>query len=339
MSSSYKCESCGGNLFFDVDSRALKCGYCGSGKAIVDDSVANLKRPYSKDLVYLEDKDAVHIYECNSCHTTISTCSDVVVPRCVSCGDKDLKEIQAKGVRPDAIIPFKVSKNSATEIFKKWLKSRKFAPNNLKKMAKLQKISGFYTPVYSFDLVANTSYSAVGVNEWKDKDGETHESRWPVSGDDVTPYVGHLVSANSGVSGLTLNKFGGYIADGAVEYKSEYMLGFNGTGTQVDVHQGYSVLNHEIAEMEKNRVRSELRRKYDDVDFLKTDTTLSNVFNCYYYAPIWANHYKYKGKDYHCYINGQTGKVYGKSPKSVWKILALVLGIVAGVALLAFLFS
>ena len=29
---------------------------------------------------------------------------------------------------------------------------------------------------------------------------------------------------------------------------------------------------------------------------------------------IWMiNHYKYKNKDYHCYINGQTGKATGKS--------------------------
>ena len=41
----------------------------------------------------------------------------------------------------------------------------------------------------------------------------------------------------------------------------------------------------------------------------------------------------YNGKQYHCYINGQTGKATGKSPKSFWKIFSLIDGIAGSVAL------
>ena len=48
---------------------------------------------------------------------------------------------------------------------------------------------------------------------------------------------------------------------------------------------------------------------------------------------MWANHYSYKGREYHCYINGQTGEATGKAPKSFGKIAGTVLGILGGIGL------
>jgi hypothetical protein len=45
--------------------------------------------------------------------------------------------------------------------------------------------------------------------------------------------------------------------------------------------------------------------------------------------PIWVTYYKYKDKKYDCYINGYSGLVVGKHPKSFWKILGAVAGFLA----------
>lgn len=338
MAKTYKCEGCGGLLFFDPETQGLKCEYCESISHFKNESsIKVFKQAYSNELSYKEDKDAKHIYECDNCHTKMANCQDKPITRCVSCGSKDLKEIQGNGVHPMAVIPFKISKQKASECFRAWLSSRKFAPNNLKKMAKLQKLSGFYTPVYSFDLTAVTEYSAVGVNTWKDSKGEEHRSTKRVSDTEVTDYCDYLISATNSVESDTLANFDGYETSGVVGYSSEYLLGFSGVGTDHDVHVGYHILKDRMDKEEYRRIKNNLRRRFDDVENLRTNTTIKNVLTCYYYAPMWANHYKYKNKDYHCYINGQTGKVCGKSPKSFWKILALVLGIGAVVAFIAFM--
>ena len=51
----------------------------------------------------------------------------------------------------------------------------------------------------------------------------------------------------------------------------------------------------------------------------------------YLYVPIWSFDYKYKDKSYNCFINGVSGKVSGKSPKSGVKIFFTVLAILAGI--------
>ena len=47
--------------------------------------------------------------------------------------------------------------------------------------------------------------------------------------------------------------------------------------------------------------------------------------------PVWILNYNYKGKIHTFAMNGQTGKIVGKLPKSFGKIAAWFGGIFAGV--------
>jgi len=48
--------------------------------------------------------------------------------------------------------------------------------------------------------------------------------------------------------------------------------------------------------------------------------------------PVWSAAYKYNGKSYRFVVNGQSGRVQGERPWSVWKIAGAV---IAGLLLLA----
>ncbi|NIZ14474.1 hypothetical protein HCZ87_13905, partial [Phaeobacter sp. HF9A] len=51
--------------------------------------------------------------------------------------------------------------------------------------------------------------------------------------------------------------------------------------------------------------------------------------------PVWMAAYKYRGKSYRFVINGQSGRVQGERPYSVWKIAFAVLAaliVVGGIA-------
>ena len=120
-------------------------------------------------------------------------------------------------------------------------------------------------------------------------------------------------------------------------YSPEYMFGFSGTEANNNIHDIYNaILEHETRH-NKKLVEERLLSQYTRIDTLDCRTELRNVSFNYLYVPIWANHYRYKDKLYHCFINGATGEVTGKSPKSFWKIFSLVAGIVAAVAILAIL--
>ena len=57
----------------------------------------------------------------------------------------------------------------------------------------------------------------------------------------------------------------------------------------------------------------------------------------YSLLPIWICNFMYKKKKYNFFINGKTGNIKGKTPKSGWKIFFLVAGLLAGAGLIAFL--
>lgn len=339
MKKVYKCNSCGGNLVFNPQGQNLICEHCNSQEHIgTKTQVAPSQIQYSPKLKFDQSIDCMAMFKCLACETKIASTTTGAVTRCPSCGSKHLEKIHETQIHPMNIIPFKISKSKASNYYKKWINSRKFAPNNLKKMAKRQKISGYYAPIYLFDFDATTHYSAHGITERKRSDGSVDKSTRYINDVENSFYDDYIYSANRKISSELFRGMGGFDPTGIVPYSNEYILGFLGLGTNRTIHSSLDLVEEEIASLEQSRIKSRLNLRYDDVDFFRANTKISKVWCDYLYVPIWSNHYTYKGKDYHCYINGQTGKVTGKAPKSFWKILGLTTAIVTGIALLALLF-
>ena len=336
LSQEYNCDGCGGNLTYDADTQGLVCEYCGTCREIrTNGNKLRLKVPFTNDLDYTGLNDAKHIYRCEFCGTDVATCEDVNVVKCPACGSSNFRESSGGGVHPLNIAPFKISKEKASIIFKRWIFNRRFSPNNLMKMAKLKKITGVYIPTYFYDFKTSTDYEAKCYNEYKDSDGDTNRTYYYKSGKSFGMYQNVKIFAN--------DKYDEYYMKRAAlgddldlrPYSTEYMLGFFGAKTEINVQQSYDRLKELAVTLEKRRITNDLEKDYDGVARIDTNIEISNVFNSYIYLPVWINHFSYKGKDYKCYINGQDGTVYGKAPRSFWKIFGLVVGVVLGVALIS----
>lgn len=338
MKKIYKCKSCGGNLSFNPDHQNLICDHCKSQENIILQNKPQASQiQYSPKLNFNQSINMGGVFKCLACETKIAYTSNTPLTRCPSCGNKELNQINESQIHPMNIIPFQITKKQASAYYKKWISSRKFAPNNLKKMAKQQKLSGFYAPVYMFDFDATTHYSAHGIDESKRADGSISTFTSYINDVEHSFYDDYLHSANRKVPSDLFRNMGGFNPNGIVPYSDEYILGFMGLGTNRTIHSSLDLVEEEISELEARKIKSKLNRKFDDIDFFRSNTTISKIWCDYLYVPVWANHYTYKGKDYHCYINGQTGKVTGKSPKSFWKILGFITLIFAGAALFAWL--
>ena len=74
------------------------------------------------------------------------------------------------------------------------------------------------------------------------------------------------------------------------------------------------------------------RYVYDKVAYLNVSTSHQDVTYKYVMLPVYVGNFNYKKKLYNFYVNGSTGKVKGKTPKSLWKIL-LTVALCLGVAL------
>ena len=65
------------------------------------------------------------------------------------------------------------------------------------------------------------------------------------------------------------------------------------------------------------------------------DIELSNETFKHILLPVYISSYRYDGKEFRFYINGQTGVLCGKRPYSFWKIIFLVLFILVVIAVFA----
>jgi len=332
MANLSRCKNCNGEKIFNPETGMLTCEMCGSTYPVKEMGDDPVRRIYSASYVPTENKNVLNKYECSSCGAKIVVGTDNEVKRCSSCGNTTLVKIKGATSAPDGIIPFKISRNKAAQIFSEWVGSRKFAPLDLKQMAKLQKISGLYSPVWNMHYVETIKYSATAGKFINKSNGQQETREYEIDKVDERKVSNELHTGNSRISDGFIEGLGEYDFAKARPYSTDYLLGFAGIETDIDVHKVYDEILEEASQENKNKIESRLSNNYDFYDNLSCVTRLRNVSFNYTYIPIWANHYTYKGKEYHCYINGQTGKATGNAPKSIFKVGGLILGIIAAVA-------
>ena len=78
---------------------------------------------------------------------------------------------------------------------------------------------------------------------------------------------------------------------------------------------------------------------YDGINFYSQNTKILSASFKFVLVPIYIGHYFYKQKQYFFYVNGSSGKVYGKTPASPIKITLFVLAIILIIAMFALLFN
>ena len=70
---------------------------------------------------------------------------------------------------------------------------------------------------------------------------------------------------------------------------------------------------------------------YDRMRPFRNDLNLSRNGIHYALMPVWQYLYHYKGQTYQYHVNGQTGKVIGKTPVSKAKVFSYAASVLAAV--------
>ena len=110
-------------------------------------------------------------------------------------------------------------------------------------------------------------------------------------------------------------------------YKPEYITGFISERYSVGLDESWENAQNDIRNILRSNIISQIESDHmtNHVRNVSFDTEYSNVKFKYLLLPIWISSFKYKDKIYNFMVNGQTGKVGGKTPISPWRVLAAVL--------------
>lgn len=344
---SNKCGSCGYTLTFDVESQSLKCNHCESLVNINSEPLST-QNNYDETIALKNNENFSNVFVCNNCgaKTKIDSKFSGVCPYC---GSASLNEFSDSfKFKADGVIPFKVDKKSAQRRYRQWIKKCHFVPNNLKNHAKLNKMEGYYFPCYSYNFDTFSSYSGVGIREHhvtrtvKGPNGpqtvtQVHVTRHPFSGTRTDNFKDVLINANDLLTFEEVKKLRNFGLENLKVFNPAYLLGFVTKEQTLNVHACFKQATVEAKQDIESSI--EFEQSYTRIEGLSVKTTFSNRKYNYIYLPVWICNFIYKQKTYKFLVNGYSGYVTGKVPRSPIKIASLVLGILLGITAIGLLIA
>lgn len=302
----FKCKNCGGNVVFDPDRETMYCPHCEGEE--------------SQDVL-----QGGSLTQCVNCGAPLQVGEYTSASRCEHCGSYLVFNERVEGVyEPHLVLPFKVSRKKAVDAMNQEFGKRIFTPAGFLSSKSLEKMQGIYVPFWLYDYDADYQFEGEGtkVRSWRSGDTEYVETsyyevvrRMEASFDKIP------VDASYAMDDGVMDLMEPYDYQKLTAFNPKYMSGFYG-----------EVYNQPAPELE-GRAQVKVRNSseelmqgslsgYSTMKARRKDLHLQRNGVSYALMPVWEYLYQYQGKTYQFHVNGQTGKVVGKTPVSRQKVLA-----------------
>ena len=338
-----KCPNCGNpDLAYSADHEALHCGHCGYNRELPKDNDNIREHPLHLSASLIDTQARLQIeqqvFHCESCGSEISAPQDQVRIECPFCGSEKINEnaTETRVIKPAGVLPFSIAQKEALQSYKSWLTRGWFTPNGLGRHARLEKMHGVYLPFWTFDAYTRSSWTAEAGYYYfenkrvRDANGnvrtvQVRKIRWrPARGRHEHAFDDVLVSASHGLEQTLCNKIQPFKLPELVNYDPHYLLGWDTELYQKDLKEGFRTADRMMDEALYQACAREVPG--DTFRFLRIDTHKEGLTFKHILLPVWIANYRYKSKLFQFAVNGQTGHVAGKKPKSPWKIALAVIG-------------
>ncbi len=351
----YPCKGCGANFQFAPGTTSLKCPYCGFVEAIPQ-SEAQIKEHALEGAVLHQAKKpkgygaAGRDVKCERCGAVSHLSSETLSAECAFCGAPLTVPQEAQEsdtIAPEAVLPFAVDKNAATQKFRDWVKGRWFAPNTLKSMAALAKIQGVYRPFWTYDAYTTSWYNGERGDHYYEEESYTtmengrsvrktrrvQKTRWSWRSGVFSEFFDDvLVSASAHNDWATEYKL-----EALKPYDASFLSGFVAERYTVGVDDGWKkakeIIDGSLYHTACHRIGGDEQRN------VSVSTSYSGLSFKHVLLPLWIASYAYGQKTYRFQVNGQTGQVTGQRPYSFWKIFIFILSLAAIIGGIAFFAS
>ena len=359
-SKKFSCPSCGGEAQWNPAKKLLVCPFCGTTspaqaeltatgeeKIVEHDLVAALRGIPDSARGWQADKTSV---KCQSCQAISVFDATRVGQRCDFCGSTALvpyEEIK-EAFRPESLLPMKISEDRVRDSIREWYGSRWFAPNKLKHAALTDIVKGLYIPFWTFDAQVHAQWTAESGYYYyetefytdangKEQSRQVQKVRWVPSAGSLNHFFDdELVAASRGVQPEMLRKIEPFpTTKELVPYNAGFLSGWVVERYQIDLVAAAKTARDQIDR--KMYALCSAQVPGDTHRDLQVEDDYSGQTFKHILVPIWLLTYDYSTTNYQVVINGYTGVISGKYPKSWVKILFAVLAGLAAAGVIALL--
>ena len=356
----YQCPACTGPLHFVGSSGKLECDYCGSKydiaeiealyaekeqKAAEAQKTAEKKQEKATESAGSDwdtsslsadwgtDADSMKSYSCPSCGAELICDASTAATSCPYCGNPSVVPGQFTGsLKPDFVLPFKLSKDDAIKALKAHCKGKPFLPRTFTAENHLQEIKGVYVPFWMFDGEAEGSaqFEATRSRCYTSGDYEVTETdHFDVFREGSIAFSKVPVDASSKMPDDYMDSIEPFDYADLRPFSTAYLPGFLADKYDVSIEDSHARADTRC-EGSLVAALADTAEGYDICTPVSQDVTLHRGKVHYALLPVWMLSTKWQDKNYLFAMNGQTGKLVGDLPTSAGKFWGTFAAIAAG---------
>ena len=340
-----------GPLHFTGESGRLECDYCGSSfntaeiEALYGEKEANAVEAaqnaaeaeqatadgsdwdtsgLSED--WGADAGNVKAYCCPSCGAELLCDATTAATSCPYCGNPSVIPGQFSGVlKPDFVLPFKLSKEDAIKALKKHYLKKPLLPSTFSKTNHLEEIKGVYVPFWMYDGKASGSvrFHATTVHKYTSGDYEiTETSHYDVRRAGSIAFEKIPVDASSKMPDDYMDSIEPYDYAELKPFSTAYLPGFLADKYDVSVEDSRDRADRRCAGSLVNALEKTVTG-YASCNETGRSIQLKRGKVHYALLPVWILNTRWEDKDFLFAMNGQTGKLVGNLPVSTKRVIGL----------------
>lgn len=349
----YQCPACTGPLHYSAKSGKLACDYCGSSfdvaeiealyarkeaEAAVAKQAADAKAEAAQaakaeaaeaaaasggwdtsDLSrdWGAEADGLRVYSCPSCGAELICDQSTAATACPYCGNPAIVPGQFSGaLRPDYILPFRLSKDDAVQALRAHYKGKPFLPRSFTSANHIEQIQGVYVPFWLFDGGAEgaASYRASNTNVFETGDYEITETRhYHVVRAGSLAFEKIPVDASSKMPDDHMDSIEPFDYAQLRPFSTAYLPGYLADKYDVTIDDSRDRADTRCRETLAQALRDTVTG-YGACVTEREDIALRRGKVHYALLPVWMLSTKWRGQDFLFAMNGQTGKLVGDLP-------------------------
>ncbi len=341
----YKCPACTGPLHFVGASGKLECDYCGSTydvqeieamyadeeeKAAASQQVEEEQRgedtAWDFSAVGTDwgaEAEKMRAYSCPSCGAQLICDETTAATSCPYCGNQAVIPGQFGGtLRPDFVLPFKLSREDAIKKLKEHYKGKILLPKAFTADNHIEEIKGVYVPFWLFDSKADVKMSFHATNTHTTREGDyrvTRTKHYDVFRSGVIGFQKVPVDGSTKMPDDYMDSIEPYDYKELKDFSTAYLPGFLADKYDVDAEAASKRADERCRNTAVDSVRDTVQG-YAAVTTRTQQVALDRGEVKYALLPVWMLSTKWKDKNYLFAMNGQTGKMVGDLPADKGKL-------------------
>lgn len=306
----FKCKNCDGAMVFEPESQKLFCPFC--------DTRGEANR-----------KEGSSITVCPTCGGELDPKEYTSSDKCPYCDNYIIYDERISGeYEPKTILPFKISRKQAIEAMERKFGDRLFTPMSFLTEKTLKNVVGRYVPFFLYDYDVDTSYDGEGtqIRTWRSGDYDyTETSYYRLIRKLHATYENVPADASGMMTDYRMDLLEPFDYQLLEDFKPDFMPGFFGEVYNAPAEEYKPRADKKVQESAEALLKKSLSGyalKEPEVREIKIEDHEPE----YALLPVWEYNYEYGGMIYNFYVNGQSGKVVGKTPVSKLKVLFYSIG-------------